>query len=255
MKKALYLLALLLLLFPPGAFSMSDQLYKECLRQKDFNAADSEMNKNWKRLKSLLNKADFRFVLEDQRKWVKNGREMEIDYIRDEYANLNICSLYAISSFTRADLLAKIADFIQDYPSYSQSDIDRFISNLDYIGTLNEIARKTVSYDSIKQAPAASTEAASKPALNAPVTGYPSENVVEPQKTVTGEPDNREASLGNETAPKAAAANSPLQAASKIHSGKSAHKREAGLMDKAKDVLIDTGIDAGVRWLLKKLGK
>ena len=138
---------------PRPVFSMSDKLYKQCLQQNDFNSADSLMTKNWKRLKQLLGEEDFKFVLADQRKWVKNGREKEIEYIKSDYRNINLCSLYAISSYARATLLGAIADFLQRNPNYTQQDIDNFIHTLDYVEILNAEARKLSSTKSIKSNP------------------------------------------------------------------------------------------------------
>lgn len=145
MKKTLFILFALCVFYPSLVFSMSDKLYNQCLQQNDFKSADAIMTKNWKRLKTLLSAEDFKFVLADQRKWVKNGREKEIDYIKSDYKNINVCSLYAISSYARATLLGEIADFLQRNPNYSQSDIDNFIHSLDYVKILKAEAQNVSS--------------------------------------------------------------------------------------------------------------
>lgn len=147
---AFTILFALCLISPNPAFSMSDKLYKQCLQQNDFYSADTLMTKNWKRLKTLLSEDDFKFVLADQRKWVKNGREKEIEYIQSDYRNINLCSLYAISSYARATLLGSIADFLQRNPNYTQQDIDTFIHTLDHVEILNVEARKLSSTKPIK---------------------------------------------------------------------------------------------------------
>lgn len=141
MKKCILFVFFFTILFQSSSFGMSDKLYNQCLRQSDFKSADGVMTKNWKRLKSLLSEADFKFVLEDQRRWVKNGREKEIDYIKSDYRNFNICSLYAISSYARANLLGEIANFLQNNPNYTQQDIDYFMHQLDYVSMLNNVAQ------------------------------------------------------------------------------------------------------------------
>lgn len=150
MKKYIFILVILFLIIPCQSFSMSDKLYKQCLQQNDFRSADAIMTKNWKRLKILLSEEDFKYVLTDQRKWVKNGREKEIEYIRSDYRNINLCSLYAISSYARATLLGSIADFLQSNPNYTQKDIDNFIYTLDYVEILNCEAKKLCTTKSIR---------------------------------------------------------------------------------------------------------
>lgn len=145
MKKTLFIIFMLCICYPSLAFPMSDKLYNQCLQQNNFKSADAIMTKNWKRLKTLLSAEDFKFVLADQRKWVKNGREKEIDYIKSDYKNINLCSLYAISSYARAILLGEIADFLQRNPNYSQYDIDNFIHSLDYVEILKVEAKKVSS--------------------------------------------------------------------------------------------------------------
>ena len=72
MRKIVPLIFLTLCItYSNSIYAMSDKLYKQCLQQNDFNSADTLMTKNWKRLKQLLGEEDFKFVLADQRKWVK----------------------------------------------------------------------------------------------------------------------------------------------------------------------------------------
>lgn len=147
MKKILYIILICNFFIPSYAFSMSDKLYNQCLQQNDFKSADGVMTKNWKKLKSLLSESDFKFVLQDQRRWVKNGRENEIEYIKGSYKNINLCSLYAIVSYARANLLGEIANFVKSNPNYTQNDIDIFIHNLDYVDMLNGYAQQVASTD------------------------------------------------------------------------------------------------------------
>lgn len=142
MRKIIILAMICFILHPACAFSLSNKLYDQYMKRQDFRSADTEMNKNWKKLKALLNEDDFRYLLGNQRKWVKNGRETEVQYLRDTQPFYDQCRMYAISSHARALFLGQIARFLQDNPDYTQEDIDDFISNLDYLQILNNVAHQ-----------------------------------------------------------------------------------------------------------------
>lgn len=142
MKIFAILIVSFIIFFPNYSYSISDKLYNQYMKRADFKSADDEMTKNWKHLKSLLNEDDFKFVLNNQRKWVKNGREKEVEYIKNTQPFYDTCRMYAISSYARAIFLGEIAKFLQNNPNYTQSDISKFISNLDYLQLLNSVAQK-----------------------------------------------------------------------------------------------------------------
>lgn len=135
-------MVIILMLIPSFAYSLSDTKYNQYMKRSDFKGADDEMNKSWKHLKALLSEQDFKFILNNQRKWVKNGREKEVKYIEETQPFYDKCRMYAISSYARAIYLGEIANFLQNNKKYTQKDLNNFVSSLDYIKLLNSVAHK-----------------------------------------------------------------------------------------------------------------
>lgn len=142
MKYIIFFILNIYILLPCDSFALSDKLYEQYIKRNDFKSADIEMTKSWNHLKSILNDDDFKLLLNNQRKWIKNGREKEVQYLKFSQPFYDQCRMYAISSYARALFLGNIADFLQKNPDYSQRDINNFISNLDYFQLLNYVAQQ-----------------------------------------------------------------------------------------------------------------
>lgn len=79
MKRVFAALALLALL-AGSAFALSDADYKKMMKDKDFARADKALTQAWNKAKKSFpatkaGKAAYQLLLEDQREWIRNGRD------------------------------------------------------------------------------------------------------------------------------------------------------------------------------------
>lgn len=111
MKKILA--AVMLLLTMAGAvFALTDREYLY-LKDKsaEFRRADRRLTQIWKELKAEMSKRAFKELQEDQREWLKSGRDDAADYYMDE--GCKSPDAYAKATNDRADILRDLAQRIE----------------------------------------------------------------------------------------------------------------------------------------------
>ncbi|MBQ3456997.1 MAG: DUF1311 domain-containing protein [Synergistaceae bacterium] len=77
--------AILTLILAGSAFGLSDKEYKQMMKSsKAFREADKFMNECYKECKQTLPRSDFETVAEEQREWIKSGRDEEAQSFIDD---------------------------------------------------------------------------------------------------------------------------------------------------------------------------
>ena len=78
MCKKIFILFLFIFMGNSPAFSLSEKDYQALLNNSPyFKEADKELSDTWKRVTANLMPADKKFLLADQRKWIKEERDAE----------------------------------------------------------------------------------------------------------------------------------------------------------------------------------
>ena len=76
MKKSIITL-MMMLLFVPSAFGLSDNEYRQMMNDSEFRAADSALNQAYRNAKNALSASDFNALKKNQAQWIKSGRDNE----------------------------------------------------------------------------------------------------------------------------------------------------------------------------------
>lgn len=75
MKRLFSVLTLLFMLYVP-AYALSDAQYLEWKKSSaEFREADEEMTDSYKSCKNILPESDFNEIRDEQREWIKSGRD------------------------------------------------------------------------------------------------------------------------------------------------------------------------------------
>ena len=111
MFKRMALLVLLFFMVCSSAMALTDREYKAMLQtSSEFRQADAELTRAWKRVYGLLNGREKRDLLENQRQWVKTGRDAAARKMR----GMGRAEAYAAVSRARAEYLDSYASSEQD---------------------------------------------------------------------------------------------------------------------------------------------
>lgn len=68
---------IIMLLFVPSAFGLSDNEYRQMMNDSEFRAADRALNQAYRNAKNSLSASDFNALKRDQAQWIKSGRDNE----------------------------------------------------------------------------------------------------------------------------------------------------------------------------------
>ena len=111
-------LASLAVLAAPS-FALSDAEYKRLMKDKNFARADKALSREWDRAKKLFPKtkegqAAYKLLLDNQREWIKNGRDAEAKEIM-ENAGYSRTVAYAMATLSRSEEIPAIAQmYLED---------------------------------------------------------------------------------------------------------------------------------------------
>lgn len=131
-----------LIFIPTPILALSNKNYDIYMQRKDFKEADDDMNITWKKVKAATSTEQFKSILANQRLWVKNGREKEVSYLKNNFPFYDTCRLYSISTRARSLYLDQILKYVKDNPSLDKTSLTNFMKNVNYVGLLNYLAPK-----------------------------------------------------------------------------------------------------------------
>ena len=107
LRKVLASLCLLLIVAFP-AFSLSQEDYRELLKDSEFAAADDELKEAWDYAKNNLAPEKFDELKESQREWAKNGRDESAEELIDFQGYSKVMAYTAVTK-ERAEEIRKIS--------------------------------------------------------------------------------------------------------------------------------------------------
>ena len=96
------LICLFSIFFCSNVFAISEKDYLLCFKNGEFSLSDNILNASWKNLKKLSSQKFFKIILDDQREWVKVGRDVEVNALQELLPNTDECTLYSLSARGRA---------------------------------------------------------------------------------------------------------------------------------------------------------
>ena len=83
--KRIFSAVLLTLILAGAAFGLSDKEYKQMMKSsKAFREADKFMNDSYKECRQTLPRSEFERIKEEQREWIKSGRDEEAQSFIDD---------------------------------------------------------------------------------------------------------------------------------------------------------------------------
>ncbi|MBQ9565315.1 MAG: SH3 domain-containing protein [Synergistaceae bacterium] len=117
-KTVAVVLASLVVLAAPS-FALSDAEYKKLMKDKNFARADKTLSREWDRAKKLFPKtkegqAAYKLLLDNQREWVRNGRDAEAKEIM-ENTGYSRTVAYTMATLSRSEKIPAIAQmYLED---------------------------------------------------------------------------------------------------------------------------------------------
>ena len=115
MRRVFVAVALVLVLCAQ-AFALSDSEYKKFMKNAGFAAADKELTKAYNEAKKSMSKEDFAELRDDQREWVKSGRDEEAQYLIED--GVSRIEAYAQVTFARAQEIREAMFDIDEIEGY-----------------------------------------------------------------------------------------------------------------------------------------
>lgn len=106
-KKVCASLILLLAVCSVPAFALSNAEYKAMMRNSAFARADRKLNETWKRVTGMLSGSALERLKQNQREWIKTGRDSSAKEYIGEYSRVEA---YTIATNLRTDELIELAN-------------------------------------------------------------------------------------------------------------------------------------------------
>ncbi len=93
---------MMMLLFVPSAFGLSDNEYRQMMNDSEFRAADSALNQAYRNAKNSLSASDFNALKRNQAQWIKSGRDNEAKKL---LRTMSRVEAYTSVTLTRAEYI------------------------------------------------------------------------------------------------------------------------------------------------------
>lgn len=122
------------------------------MRDNDFALLDNLLNKRWRVLKEIANRAQFQVILEDQRKWNKTGRDIDADYIRYLDPSLSKLSQFKIVLLSRIYYFNSLIKFLDNHHNYPAEKLRVDLGNYDASPVLSRTLNKILGDNTSRQA-------------------------------------------------------------------------------------------------------
>lgn len=137
-RKIFALVLLIIMIFSSMAYALSDSEYKEMMKNKEFAAAEKELNSVWAKLKKELPKNAFELLQADQRQWLGRKRDDNAKVLIEE-GGMSKVEAYTSETLNRAEFLPSIAEecYLVTNPDGIQGwYVEHAVNSDEEIGTL-----------------------------------------------------------------------------------------------------------------------
>lgn len=133
MKGALsgFLIFVLFVFATAPARAISEPDYEFFLNDPTFARLDGLLNRHWRQLKEEASRDQYDAILDNQRRWVKNGRDFDADYLLSLDPSLSRINRFKIVLLTRDYLLFSLIKMLRKNPDYPWYELSDYLSEYD----------------------------------------------------------------------------------------------------------------------------
>lgn len=139
MKRYSLFIILALLFNYNFSYALSNNEHEKFMKRDDYRISDSMLNKTWKSMKNISPKWLFNIVLESQREWVKDKRDLEAESLNTIYPYTDDCTRYFLVTLARAVYVDYITKFIKANYPLDKNEFLRFFNSLNEQDFIDEI--------------------------------------------------------------------------------------------------------------------